>query len=344
MEDNETSSDILDSSSWKAIKMMATLSKKENQARRPNSSFNLQNTPCDVTRCRRSRARFAAFSQLSIKSHMLFLVVICTSCNPFTGAWLIGFSLVSDFLFIFDFVDRKTCSATNECLPNGGRGPCSHICYYTPGTYVCQCPNGYTLGSNQKTCLAQDCGTPVLPNCLSPTFSDHFGQACKKVIATCATGTTLNNQCRFSCPTNFNLAKITNKRLPFAKVFNDANFDGPVRMTTCNAGSSSSPASSWSSANLFKDYYCRRTNDPPSDILLSKTSIKEHSAIGSTVGIISAPDPLLQQTTTVTVEQSAGHYFFQAQGNKLVNTWIPRYVMFGMYILGRQRGALLLEV
>ena len=73
----------LGSSPWKAIKLMTTFSKKENQARRPNSSFNLQNTPCDVTTFKRSGARFAAFSQLSMRCFWKFFLYIRTKVRWF---------------------------------------------------------------------------------------------------------------------------------------------------------------------------------------------------------------------------------------------------------------------
>ena len=33
----------------------------------------------------------------------------------------------------------------NECLPNGGKGPCAQICNNTIGSFQCSCNAGYTL-------------------------------------------------------------------------------------------------------------------------------------------------------------------------------------------------------
>ena len=32
----------------------------------------------------------------------------------------------------------------NECLPNGGQGPCNQTCTNTNGSYYCSCQSGYT--------------------------------------------------------------------------------------------------------------------------------------------------------------------------------------------------------
>ena len=33
----------------------------------------------------------------------------------------------------------------NECLPNGGRGPCDQICTNTIGSFSCSCQPGYAV-------------------------------------------------------------------------------------------------------------------------------------------------------------------------------------------------------
>ena len=38
----------------------------------------------------------------------------------------------------------------NECLPNGGLGPCDQICTNTPGSFSCSCQPGYVL--SEHTC------------------------------------------------------------------------------------------------------------------------------------------------------------------------------------------------
>ncbi|KAI8515712.1 hypothetical protein Bbelb_065250 [Branchiostoma belcheri] len=44
----------------------------------------------------------------------------------------------------------------DECLANGGRGPCDHICTDELGSYRCSCRDGYELGSNNKSCVDTD--------------------------------------------------------------------------------------------------------------------------------------------------------------------------------------------
>ena len=36
-------------------------------------------------------------------------------------------------------------SDINECLPNGGLGPCAQICINTIGSFYCGCQPGYNL-------------------------------------------------------------------------------------------------------------------------------------------------------------------------------------------------------
>ncbi|CAH1238884.1 THBS2 [Branchiostoma lanceolatum] len=49
----------------------------------------------------------------------------------------------------------------NECLPNGGQGPCDYhngICYNLPGSYRCLCRTGFELKEDQHDCKdADDC-------------------------------------------------------------------------------------------------------------------------------------------------------------------------------------------
>ena len=41
---------------------------------------------------------------------------------------------------------KYSCVADiNECLPNGGRGPCAQNCTNTIGSFQCSCNAGYTL-------------------------------------------------------------------------------------------------------------------------------------------------------------------------------------------------------
>eukprot|EP00794_Sanderia_malayensis_P000601 gene601-1262_t len=49
--------------------------------------------------------------------------------------------------------DGKGCQDVNECSPNGGKGPCSHTCTNSAGSFACSCPHRYNLHSDAKTCL-----------------------------------------------------------------------------------------------------------------------------------------------------------------------------------------------
>jgi len=238
-------------------------------------------------------------------------------CDSNTGhcSCRTGFALASD---------GESCNDVDECQPNGGRGPCSHTCRNSQGSYSCSCPYGYHLKADQKTCQGRDCGSPVLPSCHVPVYSDHLGQACKKVTVSCPAGTRYNSQCHFSCPQNFALAKVTSAALPFAKVSSPSDFLNVIPSTTCGLNSMSVPA--WSNFAAFKlYYYCRRTNDPPSDVKLTKTTIEEHSPIGTVVGSLSVVIPNAGDSIRYNLQQSAGEYFFQLRGNQLLNSWVPRW-------------------
>jgi len=39
-----------------------------------------------------------------------------------------------------------------ECDANNGTAECSHICATTYNGHVCQCPHGYELAADYRTC------------------------------------------------------------------------------------------------------------------------------------------------------------------------------------------------
>lgn len=43
----------------------------------------------------------------------------------------------------------------NECLQNGGLGPCQQMCTNTNGSFFCSCRAGYMLGFNQSECIGK---------------------------------------------------------------------------------------------------------------------------------------------------------------------------------------------
>ena len=230
--------------------------------------------------------------------------------------------MVNILLFFFCFfLDAKSCGDVNECQSNGGRGPCSQRCVNNPGSYSCTCDPGYTMASDQRTCNPKSCGNVPLSDCLTPTYTDHVGKACLKMNVNCPNGDTFQAKCTFICPANYAIAKIPNTALPFAKIFTYAVFDNVITTTSCDVGSNGQV--DWSSKNIFKDYYCRRRNDAPTNIELSNANLQEHSAPGTIVANITASDLQPNTVFTYAVQQSAGFYFFRAQGDKLINTWKP---------------------
>ena len=51
--------------------------------------------------------------------------VLCDTCDDLLALWHI--------------------TDINECLPNGGLGPCAQICTNTIGSFYCSCQPGYNL-------------------------------------------------------------------------------------------------------------------------------------------------------------------------------------------------------
>ncbi|GLD47684.1 EGF-containing fibulin-like extracellular matrix protein 2, partial [Lates japonicus] len=45
--------------------------------------------------------------------------------------------------------DFNFCRDVNECVPNS---PCQHLCYNLPGSFMCQCDQGYELTPDQLSC------------------------------------------------------------------------------------------------------------------------------------------------------------------------------------------------
>ncbi|XP_017555936.1 complement C1s subcomponent-like isoform X2 [Pygocentrus nattereri] len=63
----------------------------------------------------------------------------------------------------------------DECLGNRTDLPCSHICLNTMGSYLCACPHGFRLKSNQHTCVEVQCESPNNINGrITPTLSTYY--------------------------------------------------------------------------------------------------------------------------------------------------------------------------
>ena len=53
------------------------------------------------------------------------------------------------FIFLHDFI----CTDINEC--EDGISGCQHICKNTFGSFDCSCNPGYTLNSDNKSCIGK---------------------------------------------------------------------------------------------------------------------------------------------------------------------------------------------
>ncbi|XP_019631238.1 PREDICTED: MAM and LDL-receptor class A domain-containing protein 1-like [Branchiostoma belcheri] len=51
-------------------------------------------------------------------------------------------------------ITQGACPDVDECVPRGGRGPCSQICTNTVGSFFCSCNVGYTLNQDGLSCFA----------------------------------------------------------------------------------------------------------------------------------------------------------------------------------------------
>ena len=47
-------------------------------------------------------------------------------------------------MIISTFIDIDEC--------NNNNGGCSHTCFNTPGSFFCDCNDGYSLDNNEMTC------------------------------------------------------------------------------------------------------------------------------------------------------------------------------------------------
>lgn len=217
----------------------------------------------------------------------------------------------------------KKCYDINECTPNGGKGPCSHICKNKPGSYDCECPTGYYLTSDSQTCHAFDCNDPasLFNSCPHDSYRDHISSVCSKVNVNCLHGTTYNEQCTLVCPKNYALAKITaqqNKK--FGEDYSKVDFSSVISMITCQKTQAGQTSNIWDVLdNDLSNYYCRRTNDPPIDLHLNGNVLLEHAAIDTVIGNLSSQDKQPGQTFMYTVQKP--NELLAAQGDKLINVW-----------------------
>ena len=48
------------------------------------------------------------------------------------------------------YISSTTCEDIDEC--SAGDHGCEHTCVNTPGSYYCECDDGYSLRDNKRTC------------------------------------------------------------------------------------------------------------------------------------------------------------------------------------------------
>ena len=213
----------------------------------------------------------------------------------------------------------NNCNDRDECSAS----PCSHICRNTIGSFYCECPTGFYLTSNPLICQEYDCGDPaaLFNSCPSNTYKDHISSVCAQVTAACPQGTTYNEQCSLSCPLNYTLAKIYARPSKlFGENYTSVDFLSVISSITCQKTQAGQAADVWDVADSeLNQYYCRRSNDPPADLKLNGSVLKEHEAVGTVIGTLRSQDAQPGQTFIYTVQRPSS--LLMAQGDKLVNIW-----------------------
>jgi len=141
------------------------------------------------------------------------------------------------------------------------------------------------------------------------------------VTAACPQGTTYNEQCFLSCPLNYTLAKIYARPSKlFGENYTSVDFLSVISSITCQKTQAGQAADVWDVADSeLNQYYCRRSNDPPTDLKLNGSVLKEHEAVGTVIGTLRSQDAQPGQTFIYTVQRPSS--LLMAQGDKLVNIW-----------------------
>ena len=80
---------------------------------------------------------------------------------------------------------------TDECLANSTSDGCEQVCTNTIGSFQCSCIEGYTLSSNDKSCLDIDECTAGTHNCQQLCINTNGGYFCG-----CNSGYQLNSDGR----------------------------------------------------------------------------------------------------------------------------------------------------
>ncbi|XP_068740239.1 protocadherin Fat 4-like [Montipora capricornis] len=157
----------------------------------------------------------------------------------------------------------KRCRGKNcpLLLESSQCGTSNNGCEQKCSNGVCSCLPGFNLASNKKNCTGKDCKMPRPSYCAPGT---SLGSKCKYANVVCPGGkTTYPVTCSLSCSKDYSIK-------------------GASTVTCQTSGQWSSYATS----------YCRRNNDPPTQIYLSgSASVPENQPRGTRIGSFSSMDP-----------------------------------------------------
>ena len=141
------------------------------------------------------------------------------------------------------------------------------------------------------------------------------------MTATCPSGTAYDEQCSLSCPLDYTLAKITAQpNTPFGKNYTAVDFLSVISSITCRKTHQSQSADVWDVLDSeLNQYFCRRSNDPPTGLKLNGSILVEHTAVNTVIGTLSSQDAQPGQMFMYTVQRPSSLVI--AQGDKLINVW-----------------------
>lgn len=164
--------------------------------------------------------------------------------------------------------------------------------------YKCACREHYHLKSDNRTCLLHKC-EPLQANvCPNNSYNDQYGNVCEPFIPTCSSLNSINGTCELTCKQGFKLATITPyKDTQFGENMSLISYTGP-KTATC---SSNSNVTIWNKGKDLSKLFCRRLNDPPKYIKLSRNTIPEFTPLYHNIGFFSASDDV-NQTLTYTLD------------------------------------------
>ena len=222
--------------------------------------------------------------------------------------------------------DQKSCADRNECL-DGSAVCINSNCRNTGGSYECDCFPGYQPSSNPRQCVLKLCTLLTAPQCPAGAYRDEFGTTCTPATVNCPNGYQYQKSCTLTCADSYKLAVVAQPNFgqTFAENFTTVDFDSPSDRTVCTLDSNSRTVS-WDWNPGTTPYYCRRLNDPPLGVTISKTVINEKETFLTPVGKLSATDPQ-KDHLIFGISNPEGNFYFLIHGNMLLIktrlVWIP---------------------